>query len=167
MSFQAIGLLAGSSEKHRVLMRCAWAAQFLFLNHFYSKILFRWVRVQCVEFLSWVSVHVFVWLFVYCTQRILQIDNNEPMQLNKPNYWDTMEIVLCRMHEIVCFSMHLSSLTGPHLLTICERQAYAISSILVNGIFVCVFVIAQLSRSAMKKRDKVCSNRVLRLSSDF
>lgn len=26
---------------------------------------------------------------------ILQIDNNEHMQLNKPNYWDTMEITLC------------------------------------------------------------------------
>lgn len=91
MSFQAIG------EKQRVLMRCAWAAQFLFLNYFYSMI-FCWVRVQCVEFLSWECTCAWVCAcarrFVYWTQRILQIDNNEPMQLNKPNYWDTMEIVL-------------------------------------------------------------------------
>lgn len=35
----------------------------------------------------WVCMRVCAPLCVH-TQRILQIDNNEPMQLNKPNYWE-------------------------------------------------------------------------------
>lgn len=49
------------------------------------------------------------------TQRTLEIDNNEHMQLNKPNYRET--------NEINFFS----------LFTICEQQTYATLSILVEN----------------------------------
>lgn len=74
-----------------------------------------------------------------------------------------MEIVLyaaCMSLFFLSFVAHTH--TDPHLFTICERQAYAISSILVNGILVCVFIIAQLSRREMKRKEtKIVRKRVV------
>lgn len=53
------------------------------------------------------------------TQRTLEIDNNEHMQLNKPNYRETNEKIFF--------------LSCPHLFTICEQQTYATLSMLVEN----------------------------------
>lgn len=120
-----------SNGTKKVLMWCACAAQFLYLNHSYS---------MFSSLLSACNVSSF------CAQRILEIDNNEPMQSNKPNYE-----IFFSSKSIFLFHPFLT-IKNPHLFTICEQQAYAISSMLVNGILVCVFIIAQVSRREIEKR---------------
>lgn len=73
----------------RLCSRCAYVADF----YFWTNLLKLYVRFWeyaclCVQWCrgAQLSAKRFI------TLRTLQIDNNEHMQLNKPNYWNTMEI---------------------------------------------------------------------------